>query len=122
MTISFEIPERILQEREMLKAVAENVMRPMSRELDEHEHERPAAYISTVWPVMRDTQAKQLEKLKGDSPADKPKREGPGIANLRLIMSVEIMSWGDVALYLCTPSSGLAGYAIEATGTPEQKS
>jgi hypothetical protein len=38
MAISFEIPERILQEREMLKAVAENVMRPISREMDENEH------------------------------------------------------------------------------------
>src|SRR5579859_2073618 len=121
MPISFEIPERILQEREMLKAVAENVMRPMSRELDEHEHERPTSYITTVWPVMRDTQARQMEKLKGDGSADKPKREGPGITNLRLIMSVEMMSWGDVGIYLCTPNAGLAGYAIEATGTREQK-
>src|SRR5258708_14549 len=117
MPISFEIPERILQEREMLKAVAENIMRPISRAKDEPEHERPTDYISTVWPVMRDTQARQMEKLKGDGAADKdkPKREGPGIANLRLIMSVEMMSWGDVGIYLCTPNSGLAGYAIEAT-------
>ncbi len=121
MPISFEIPERILQENEMLKAIAENLMRPVSRELDEHEHERPTAYISTVWPVMRDTQAKQLEKLKADAPTDKPKREGPGITNLRLIMNVEMMSWGDVGIDLCTPTSGLAGYAIEATGTREQK-
>jgi acyl-CoA dehydrogenase len=123
MAISFEIPERILQEREMLKAVAENVMRPISREMDEQEHERPWTFINTMWPVMRDIQAKTVEKAKNSDggKSDKPKREGPGIANLRMICTVEQLSWGDVGIYLCMPNPGLAGYAIEATGTREQK-
>jgi len=119
MPINFEIPERIVQETEMLKAVAENVMRPISREMDEHEHERPWPFINMMWPVMRDMQAKTLEKLK--NPGDKPKREGPGITNLRMICTVEQLSWGDVGIYLCMPAAALGGYAIEATGTPEQK-
>jgi acyl-CoA dehydrogenase len=120
MAISFDIPERIEQERQMLRAVAENIMRPISREMDENEHERPTAFISAMWPVARDTQAKALERLKGNG-ADKPKREGPGIANLRLIYTVEQLSWGDVGIYLCMPSPALAGYAIDAAGTKEQR-
>src|SRR5258708_3876743 len=119
MPISFEIPERIAQETQMLHAVGESVMRPLSREMDENEHERPWPFINMMWPIMRDTQARQLEKLKGD--ATKPKREGPGITNLRMICTVEELSWGDVGIYLCMPAAALGGYAIEATGTPEQK-
>ena len=46
MPISFEIPERIAQETQMLHAVAESVMRPLSREMDENEHERPWPFIN----------------------------------------------------------------------------
>jgi acyl-CoA dehydrogenase len=120
MAISFDIPERIEQERQMLRAVAENIMRPISREMDENEHQRPTAFISAMWPVARDTQARALERLRSDG-GDKPKREGPGIANLRLIYTVEQLSWGDVGIYLCMPSAALAGYAIDAAGTKEQR-
>jgi len=124
MAISFEIPDRVLYEREMLKAVAENVMRPNSRKLDENEHERPWDYINTMWPVMMDQAAKSVSKWKasmeGTAP-DKPKREGPGIANIRMIILAEMLSWGDVGQYLCTPASMLAGSAVEAVGTTEQK-
>ncbi|HML23701.1 MAG TPA: acyl-CoA dehydrogenase family protein, partial [Aggregatilinea sp.] len=48
-------------------------------------------------------------------------RSGPGINNLRMMLTVETLSWGDVGQYLCLPMSLLAGAAIEAVGTPEQK-
>ncbi len=121
MPISFEIPERIVQETQMLKAIAQDVMRPLSREMDEHEHERPWPFINMMWPITRDMQARQLDKVKNAGNGDKPKREGPGINNLRMICTVEQLSWGDVGIYLTMPAPGLAGYAIEATGTPEQK-
>jgi acyl-CoA dehydrogenase len=34
---------------------------------------------------------------------------------------IEILSWGDAGMYLCTPGGGLGAAAVEATGTPEQK-
>lgn len=120
MAISFEIPEKIQQEREMLKQVCLNVIRPLSREMDENEHARPWPYINMAWMTQRDSQAKSLERLKGDGDG-KPRREGPGISNLRLICMVEQLSWGDVGIYLCTPGPMLAGFAIEAAGTTEQK-
>jgi len=119
MSISFEIPERILQEREMMKAMAEGIMRPASRRLDEHEHERPWDFINMTWPVLRDQQARALAKLKDGGSA--PKREGPGITVLRLVVIAEQMAWGDVGMFLCQPAALLAGSAIEAVGTTEQK-
>jgi acyl-CoA dehydrogenase len=38
-----------------------------------------------------------------------------------MVVLAEMLSWGDVGQYLCTPSPLLAGSAIEAVGTPEQK-
>src|SRR5258708_35668238 len=102
MAISFEIPERIAQETAMLKAVAETVMRPISREMGEHEHERPWPFINMMWPIMRDMQAKQLEKLSAER-GYKPKREGPGIRNLRMICSAAHETWGDVGIWPCMP-------------------
>lgn len=121
MTIDFQFPDRVLQEREMLKAVAETVMRPASRKLDENEHERPWDFIKTMWPILRDQQAKTLARLRGDGNGDNPKREGPGIAYLRLVSLAEQLSWGDVGIYLCMPTALLAGSAVEAAGTTEQK-
>jgi acyl-CoA dehydrogenase len=38
-----------------------------------------------------------------------------------MIYTFEMLSWGDVGQMLCMPSALLAGAAIEAVGTPEQK-
>jgi acyl-CoA dehydrogenase len=88
--------------------------------MDENEHTRPWPFINLMWPVMRDQQAKALQKLAGDS-GDKPKREGPGIANVRIVILAEQFAWGDVGMYLCIPTALLGGSAIEAVGTKEQK-
>jgi acyl-CoA dehydrogenase len=116
--INFEIPEKITNELQMAKMVAEQVMRVKSRYYDEHEHERPVEYINFMWPVMREQNKRQLEK---SANGKKPARTGPGISGLRLVMLVETLSWGDAGQYLCTPDSALGGAAVYAVGTPEQK-
>jgi acyl-CoA dehydrogenase len=122
MAISFEIPERITQELQMTEALARGIMRPASRQLDENEYARPTDYVKMMWPVMREQQKHQLDKLAAQQRGETaPKRTGPGITNLRLVYMVEMLSWGDVGQYLCTPTALLAGAAIEAVGTPEQK-
>jgi len=116
--INFEIPEKITNELQMAKMVAEQVMRAKSRYYDEHEHERPVEYISLMWPVIREQNKRQLEK---STNGKKPARTGPGISGLRLVMLVETLSWGDAGQYLCTPDPALGGAAVYAVGTPEQK-
>ena len=63
MPISFEIPEFIQQQGQMVKWLAETTMRPYARELDEHEHERPKEFIEQMWPILRDQQKATLDKL-----------------------------------------------------------
>jgi len=122
MAISFEIPERIIQGLQMTEALAQSIMRPESRQLDEHEHERPASFIQMTWPVSREQQKRTLDKLAAQQRGDEtPKRDGPGILNLNMVYTFETLSWGDVGQMLCMPMALLAGAAIEAVGTPEQK-
>ena len=116
--INFEIPEKITNELQMAKMVAEQVMRAKSRYYDEHEHERPVEYINIMWPAIREINKRQLEK---STNGNKSKRTGPGSAGLRLVMLVETLSWGDAGQYLCSPDPALGGAAIYAVGTPEQK-
>lgn len=119
MPISFEIPDNVQQAAGMAKMAADFTMRPVSRELDENEHARPDMFVQQIWPFMRDMQKRTLDKMNAGE--DAPKREGQGVSNLRLMLMIEMLSWGDAGIYLCLPGGALGGAAIEAVGTPEQK-
>lgn len=116
--ISFEIPEKIKQTITMIETVAENMMRPVSRYFDEHEHEIPWDYINFMHEAMRALGAGSMAPSKGDG---KEERKGPSIDYQRLAFTAEILSWGDAAMYLCTPAGMLGAAAVQATGTLEQK-
>lgn len=122
MPISFEIPEKLKMGLQMSEALATGIMRPEARALDEHEHTRPDTFISMTWPVAKDLQKRTLDRLaapKDDSPGKE--RKGSGTRNLNMVLTFEILSWGDVGQMLCMPMALLAGAAIEAVGTPEQQ-
>jgi acyl-CoA dehydrogenase len=121
MAISFEIPDHILQQRQMTQYVAEYVMRPLSRDMDENEHARPMPFVEQVWPVFRDIQKASLKKLQAGESAEPRDPSRPRTTYLRLMLMVEMLSWGDVGIYLCSPMAALGGSAIEAVGTTEQK-
>ena len=121
MAISFETPERIEQGLQMTGALAQGVMRPEARRLDENEHQRPDDFIKMTWPVMQEQQKRQLERLAKRDQGEVSERKGPGITNLNMIYTFEMLSWGDVGQMLCLPTALLAGAAIEAVGTPAQK-
>lgn len=118
--ISFEIPERIQQTITMMTTVAENMMRPVSRQMDENEHEIPWDYITFMHNALRALGGAMVpsngKKEEGEDKKDKPRI---GYQNLAYI--AEILSWGDAGIYLCTPGGMLGAAAVQATGTPEQK-
>jgi acyl-CoA dehydrogenase len=123
MAINFEIPEFLIQQTQMVAYIAQTTMRTVSRELDENEHQRPTAFIQQMWPVLSAQQQAMLVKLQKpltDEEKSKKKKR-PSIAYLRLMLTIEMLSWGDAGIYLCMPSAMLGGSAIEAVGTPEQK-
>lgn len=119
--IEFEAPKPIAQQGYVMQTVAENMMRPVSRYFDENEHEIPWDYINFMHQAMLATGAGSL------APKESKKNEGeqakarPPIGYQSLAFMLEMLSWGDVGLYLVTPGGGLGAAAIEATGTPEQK-
>jgi acyl-CoA dehydrogenase len=49
------------------------------------------------------------------------KKKRPPINYQRLMVMVEMLSWGDAGIYLCTPGGMLGAAAVSAAGTPEQK-
>jgi acyl-CoA dehydrogenase len=113
--IDFEMPSAISKQVYLLQTVAENMMRPISRELDEKEHTIPWDYINFMHEAMKATGAGSL------APESGKKREGPRLGYQKLAYMIETLSWGDAGLYLCTPGGGLGAAAVEAAGTPEQK-
>lgn len=117
--ISFEIPEKIKIQLTMTEMVAKQVMRPCSRHYDEHEHDRPKEFIEMMWPIMKQQNKAQVERWKANGSA--AKKEGPNTAILGLILNIEMLSYGDAGQYLCIPTGGLGGAAVEAVGTTEQK-
>jgi acyl-CoA dehydrogenase len=112
--ISFETPEKIQHTINLITMVAENMMRPVSRYFDDHEHEIPWDYINFMHDSMRSMGGGAL------APGAE-KKEGPRIAFQRLAYTAEILSWGDAGLYLCTPGGMLGAAAVQAAGTPEQQ-
>ena len=129
MTIEFRTPDEIEKQLRQVQIVAENVMRPESRALDDNEHSRPVNFVHMMWPQMKEMERANLEASlrrtrNGSDNGDKPKSDEPKkprTGNLALVHMIEMLSWGDAGVYLCIPGGGLGGAAIQAVGTPEQK-
>ncbi|HLF75769.1 MAG TPA: acyl-CoA dehydrogenase family protein [Anaerolineales bacterium] len=125
MPIEFEAPKPIVQTQYVLKTVAEEMMRSRSRYFDEHEHEIPWDYIEFMHTAMKAMGAGSLApKEKGNGHSDgsgEQKEKRPPIAYQALAAQIEMLSWGDVGMYLVTPGGGLGAAAVQAAGTPEQK-
>ena len=119
--ISFETPKPISNTQTVLKMVAENMMRPVARHFDEHEKEIPWDYINFVHMGMGANARSFSPSPNGDTKNGEAKNGRKPIHYQNLIFTIEMLAWGDVGIYLCTPGGGLGAAAIEATGTPEQK-
>ncbi|TMC56504.1 MAG: acyl-CoA dehydrogenase [Chloroflexi bacterium] len=122
--IDFELPESIQQQVQMASMIAQNMMRPLSREYDEREaeHTKPMEFINFMWEVTKQqSQASVARSRRGVGAADDGKKKRASQGSMTLVHLIEAMSWGDVGLYLSVPGPGLGGAAIEAAGTPAQK-
>lgn len=122
MSIEFETPKPIAQQQFVLKTVAEEMMRPVARQLDDNEHMIPYDYIEFMHAAMRATGAGSLapkDEKKEEAKSDKPKR--PPIGYQLLAHMLEMLSWGDVGMYLVTPGGSLGAAAVDAAASSEQK-
>jgi acyl-CoA dehydrogenase len=122
--IDFEFEPQVLNQLKMYHAIAERMMRPISRDYDEREHEKPWDFFNAMWSASTNLQAGPQggsPSAKGGSSSGKEKDGGPKLRNLYTCLSTEELCWGDAGLFLSIPSSGLGGAAVGAAGTPEQK-
>jgi acyl-CoA dehydrogenase len=113
--IDFEMSPAIENARQMIHMMAEQTMRPISREYDEREHEEPTEWHEMMWAVSRGS-----EVTFGGGKSEK-KDKGPSERHLTSAVTIEELSWGDAGLYLSIPNAGLGGAAVAAAGTPEQR-
>ena len=113
--IDFELPPQLENTEKMTRGLAEKAIRPISRYYDEHEHESPQQFIDMMWPIMREQAARGARARAESQPS------GPSMANVSMAVSARSMSWGDAAMAICLPGSGLGGAAIQAVATAEQK-
>ena len=116
--IDFEFEPQTRERLNLYHAVAEQMMRPISREYDEHEHQKPWQFFETMWTAAQSlgpaaAPAKDPSAGKGD--------RGPQLRNLYTCLSTEELCWGDAGLFLSIPNPGLGGAAVAAAGTLEQK-
>jgi acyl-CoA dehydrogenase len=120
--ISFEMPKPIVNISNMTKMVAENMMRPVSRYFDEHEHEIPWDYINFMHDASQQMGGAFVTDESKEAKEEEPgKKKYPPIGFQRLAYMAEMLSWGDTGLYLCSPVGLLGAAAVNATGTPEQR-
>jgi acyl-CoA dehydrogenase len=111
--ISFDMSPALDSIRSMVRMMAEGQMRPIARKHDSHDAGKPWDYINFMWETVK---ARTAERGRPRGTG-----EGPRESNLQMVLSIEALAWGDAGIYLCTPNAGLAGFAVEAVGTPEQK-
>ena len=117
--IDFSLSPAVQKNRDMMHSVADGTMRPISREYDEREHEKPTEWLNMMWNASKNIVSFGDGKQKPE-PQEKKDRS-PSERNVRSAILVEELSWGDVGLYLSIPHPGLGGAAVAAAGTPEQK-
>lgn len=114
--IEFEKSEAILLQEMTLQKIAEEAMRPIARYYDDHEHEIPWDFINFMHGTMKSLGTRSLFS-RDNGLERKISRQAYQI----LAHQIEMLSWGDCGLYLCTPRGGLGAAAIKASGTSEQK-
>ena len=117
--IDFALSPTIENARQMIHQVAATTMRPISREYDEREHEKPTEWLNMMWSASQGLVSFSGGKKRETTDADGPRK--PSERMLRSAIIIEELSWGDAGLYLSIPNAGLGGAAVSAAGTLEQQ-
>lgn len=114
--IDFSLSPETEKTREMIHMLAESTMRPLAREYDECEHEKPTEWLTMMWNASKG----MVSFGNGEKKESKSERK-PSERQLRTAVIIEELAWGDAGLYLSIPNAGLGGAAVAAAGTPGQK-
>jgi acyl-CoA dehydrogenase len=122
MSIEFEAPKPIEQSHFALKTVAEEMMRPLSRYFDDHEHEIPWEYIEFMHTAIKSMGGGSLIPNENNGIEESEHKEKHQPIGYQLLASqIETLAWGDVGMYLNTPGGGLGAAAVQSAANVEQK-
>jgi len=114
MAINLELPEKMDATVERAHLAAEHIFRPISRKYDRAEHEYPAE-LDELGRLAKQSGGAE-KKSEGDAAGD----DTVNGANLRAILNIRELSWGDVGLALSIPGQGLGNAAIAAVANGDQ--
>jgi acyl-CoA dehydrogenase len=125
--INLELSEQHAGADKMMREVAKNLLRPISRKYDKQEHDVPVELkvLDRRPPPRAPNAASTATTVRPGSAPERKERKKPETvqngANMASCVSVMQMCWGDVGLMLSVPGAGLGNAAINAVATPEQK-
>src|SRR5690242_13875794 len=92
--IDFELEPQTQKRIALYHTVAEQMMRPISREYDEREHEKPWDFLNAMWAA---------STAPGGDPmgaGDASGQGGPKLRNVDTVATTEELCWGDAGLFL----------------------
>ena len=88
--IDFELSDGLKNMQMLTHQAAEMAMRPIAREYDEREHEKPWDFLNMMWEVSH------ANPIGGSG--DRKAKDGLPERNLGMCVSIEELSWGDAGL------------------------
>ncbi len=105
--------------KDLIHGMANDIMRPIARYYDEHEHQRPTELEPFRVIMQAGGMGSGRKKKSGEKKEIKVTDDKIG-SNVMSIVGAEELAWGDVGLMLALPGSGLGNAAIGAVATEEQ--
>ena len=75
MSIKFKMPKAVEAQLRPVEVIAEQVMRPESRRLDDDEHARPDKFVHMIWPQMTEMERANLRGVAAAGSAEHERHE-----------------------------------------------
>jgi acyl-CoA dehydrogenase len=121
MPINMEVPRSARAIIEQARLVAQTVFRPNSRAYDLAEHARPVELdmLASLIKGMEDA-TQESAGATGVRRGAAKKGEVVNGGNLRTVLSIMELCWGDVGLLLSMPNQGLGNAAVASVANEEQ--
>lgn len=121
MAINLELPRKMQAVIDKAHQGAAEMMRPIARKYDEHEHAYPVE-LDTLASLFEGAAASNAVGLAGAEAfrSSESKEENRNGSNMAAVLQTMEASWGDAAMMLSMPYQGLGNAAISGVASDEQ--
>lgn len=121
--LNLEVPKKFNALVNPAKNAAEKIFRPISRKYDSAEHEYPKE-LDLFVAAMSGMSAGDATNSAGAGSVSQEAEQAAEVrngANMKTLLGMEPLCWGDAGLLLALPKNGLGNSAIAAVASDEQK-